>query len=107
MNIEILEAVASTSEELLELYFSGEEISQEQIAHGLKNAMINGELAPIMIGSAAKDIGIQTLLDMMINYLPSPDSLKPLKGKDPRTNAEVVRNTNDKDPFSAYVLNHQ
>ena len=66
--------------------------------------MINGELAPIMIGSAAKDIGIQTLLDMMINYLPSPDSLKPLKGKDPRTNAEVVRNTNDKDPFSAYVF---
>lgn len=104
LNIEILEAVASTSEELLELYFSGEEISQEQIAHGLKNAMINGELAPIMIGSAAKDIGIQTLLDMMINYLPSPDSLKPLKGKDPRTNAEVVRNTNDKDPFSAYVF---
>lgn len=104
LNIEILEAVASTSEELLELYFFGEEISQEQIAHGLKNAMINGELAPIMIGSAAKDIGIQTLLDMMINYLPSPDSLKPLKGKDPRTNAEVVRNTNDKDPFSAYVF---
>lgn len=104
LNTEILEAVASTSEELLELYFSGEEISQEQIAHGLKNAMINGELAPIMIGSAAKDIGIQTLLDMMINYLPSPDSLKPLKGKDPRTNAEVVRNTNDKDPFSAYVF---
>ena len=104
LNIEILEAVASTSEELLELYFSGEEISQEQIAHGLKNAMINGELAPIMIGSAAKDIGIQTLLDMMINYLPSPDSLKPLKGKDPRTNAEVVRNTNDKDPFSSYVF---
>lgn len=104
LNTEILEAVASTSEELLELYFFGEEISQEQIAHGLKNAMINGELAPIMIGSAAKDIGIQTLLDMMINYLPSPDSLKPLKGKDPRTNAEVVRNTNDKDPFSAYVF---
>jgi len=104
LNTEILEAVASTSEELLELYFSGEEITQEQIAHGLKNAMINGELAPIMIGSAAKDIGIQTLLDMMINYLPSPDSLKPLKGKDPRTNAEVVRNTNDKDPFSAYVF---
>ncbi|MGI6787060.1 MAG: elongation factor G [Acholeplasmataceae bacterium] len=104
LNTIILEAVASTSEELLELYFSGEEITKEQMSQGLKNAMINGELAPIMIGSATKDIGVQTLLDMMINYLPSPDSLKPLKGVNPRTNEEVVRNTNDNDPFSAYVF---
>ena len=104
LNTIILEAVASTSEELLELYFSGEEISQEQIANGLKNAMINGELAPIMIGSATKDVGIQTLLEMMINYLPSPDTLKPFKGVDPRNNQEVVRKTNDSDPFSAYVF---
>lgn len=104
LNTIILEAVASTSEELLELYFSGEEISQEQIANGLKDAMINGELAPIMIGSATKDVGIQTLLEMMINYLPSPDTLKPFKGVDPRNNQEVVRKTNDSDPFSAYVF---
>jgi elongation factor G len=104
LNTIILEAVASTSEELLELYFSGEEISQEQIANGLKDAMINGELAPIMIGSATKDFGIQTLLEMMINYLPSPDTLKPFKGVDPRNNQEVVRKTNDSDPFSAYVF---
>ncbi len=104
LNTIILEAVASTSEELLELYFSGEEISQEQIASGLKNAMINGELAPIMIGSATKDVAIQTLLEMMINYLPSPDTLKPFKGVDPRNNQEVVRKTNDSDPFSAYVF---
>lgn len=104
LNTIILEAVASTSEELLELYFSGEEISQEQIANGLKNAMINGELAPIMIGSATKDVGIQTLLEMMINYLPSPDTLKPFKGVDPRNNQEVVRKTNDSEPFSAYVF---
>ncbi len=104
LNTIILEAVASTSEELLELYFSGEEISQEQIANGLKDAMINGELAPIMIGSATKDVAIQTLLEMMINYLPSPDTLKPFKGVDPRNNQEVVRKTNDSDPFSAYVF---
>lgn len=104
LNTIILEAVASTSEELLELYFSGEEISQEQIANGLKNAMINGELAPIMIGSATKDVGIQTLLEMIINYLPSPDTLKPFKGVDPRNNQEVVRKTNDSEPFSAYVF---
>jgi elongation factor G len=104
LNTIILEAVASTSEELLELYFSGEEISQEQIANGLKDAMINGELAPIMIGSATKDVGIQTLLEMMINYLPSPDTLKPFKGVDPRNNQEVVRKTNDSEPFSAYVF---
>ena len=104
LNTVILEAVASTSEELLELYFSGEPISQEQISGGLKEAMINGELAPIMIGSATKDVGIQTLLDMMINYLPDPTSLKPLKGVNPRTNEEVIRETNDDAPFSAYVF---
>ena len=104
LNTVILEAVASTSEELLELYFSGEEISQQQLADGLKSALVSGELAPITIGSATKDIGIQTLLDMMINYIPDPESLKPLKGVNPKDNSEVVRNTNDADPFSAYVF---
>ncbi len=104
LNEVILEAVATTSEDLLELYFSGEEISKEQISAGLKNAMIDGELTPIMIGSATKDIGVITLLDMLVNYLPDPSQLKPLKGKDPKTNAEVIRQTKDEEPFSAYVF---
>ncbi|MGI6781624.1 MAG: elongation factor G [Acholeplasmataceae bacterium] len=104
LNTEILETVASTSEELLELYFEGEEITKEQMAQGLKEAMMNGELSPMMIGSATKDIGIQTLLEMMISFFPSPDSLKPLTGVNPRTNEEVKRSTNDDEPFSAYVF---
>ena len=104
LNTVILEAVASTSEELLELYFSGEEISRQQISDGLQTALINGELAPIMIGSATKDVGIITLLDMMSNYIPNPESLKPMKGVNPKDNKEVIRATKDSEPISAYVF---
>lgn len=99
----ICEAVASTNEELLEKFFAGEELTRDEIHKGLREGVLNGELIPVIVGSATKNIGIHTLLSMMVDYLPSPCDLKPylVETKDGQM---VERKTNDSEPFSAYVF---
>ncbi len=101
---QILEAVAETSEELLEKYFGGEEITQEEINDGLAFGVKTGDLTPILIGSSSKNIGMTNLLDMLLSFLPKPEELKPLKGVNPKTNEEVERKTISTEPFSGYVF---
>ncbi|MBU1142224.1 MAG: elongation factor G [Firmicutes bacterium] len=100
----ILESVAETSEELLDLYLAGEEIPEAKVKEALRAGIMEGELTPVMVGSATKTIGVRTLLNMLVDYLPAPDELRPLTGKDAKTNQEVVRHTHDDEPFSAYVF---
>ncbi|MCD4826867.1 MAG: elongation factor G [Acholeplasmataceae bacterium] len=99
----IIESVAETSEELLDLYLSGEEIPDEKVKHTLHKSVIQGELTPVIVGSSTKTIGIETLLNMLIDYLPAPDELAPLTAIDQKTKEEVTRLTHDDEPFSAYV----
>ncbi|MDD2575788.1 MAG: elongation factor G [Acholeplasmataceae bacterium] len=100
----LLESVAETSEELLEKYFGGEEISQEEINQGLQHGIKNGELIPILLGSATKNIGISNMLDMLIEFLPKPEDLKPLKGINPKSDEEIRRQTLASEPFSGFVF---
>lgn len=100
----ILEAVAETSEELLEKYFGGEEITQEEINEALAVGVKTGELTPILIGSSTKNIGMVNLIDMLLSFLPTPNDLKPLKGINPKTKEEVERKTISSEPFSGYVF---
>jgi elongation factor G len=100
----ILESVAETSEELLDLYLAGEEIPEAKVKEALRQGIMEGELTPVMVGSATKTIGVRTLLNMLVDYLPAPDELRPLTGKDAKTNQEIVRHTHDDEPFSAYVF---
>lgn len=99
----IMEAVAGTDDELLEKYFSGEPLTKEEIHKGLRIGVLSGELVPVLVGSAMKNIGLKTLLDMLIDFLPNPADLKPLKAKDENGN-EVKRNTSIDEPFSGYVF---
>ena len=100
----IVESVAETSEELLEKFFGGETISQEEIHQGLRSGVLNGELTPVLVGSATKTIGVHTMLDMLSEYLPAPNDLNPLEAKNIKTQETVTRHTTNQEPFSAYVF---
>ena len=100
----IVEAVAMSSEELLEKHFGGEELSYEEICLGLRKGVISGELKPVVIGSVLKDIGVRDLLEMIDKFMPAPNDLKPKVGKDPKTGEVIQRKTTSDEPFSAYVF---
>ena len=99
----ICEAVATTDEELLEKFFSDEPLTHEEILRGLRIGVLNGELTPVLVGSALKNIGIHTLLGMIIDYLPKPTDLKPfIVTNDRGDDEEVLTDVNV--PFSAYCF---
>lgn len=101
--MQLTEAVAETSEELLEKYFEEGTLSEEEIREGLRVGTIHGDIFPVILTSAIKDIGISTLLDMVVDYMPSPLDLKPMKGQD-FDGKEVVRESRDDEAFSAQVF---
>lgn len=68
----LLEAVAETDEVLMDKFFEGEEFTREEIHSGLRVGVLSGDVIPVLCGSTAKNIGMHTLLDMVVDYLPSP-----------------------------------
>lgn len=98
------EAVAETSEELMEKYFAGEPLELDEVKKGLRTSVLASEVYPVICGSALKNIGIGTLLDMIISYTPCPDDLKPKVGYELGTNKEILKPTKDSEPFAAYVF---
>lgn len=99
----ICEAVAGTDDALLEKFFNGENFTMEEIHSGLRKGVLNSDLIPVLVGSASNDIGIHTLLDMFIDYLPNPSDLKPYTAHDLNGN-EVSVSTNSDEAFSGYVF---
>ncbi len=99
----ICEAVALTDDTLLDKFFSGEPLTNEEIHRGLRHAVLNGELFPVIFGSAAKSIGINTLLNMFVEYMPAPTDLKPYAGEDENGNPQT-RKTDVNEPFSGYIF---
>lgn len=99
----ISEEVAKVDDALLEKFFSGEEFTVQEVHDSLRKLVLAGELIPVLVGSATKNIGCETMLDMFIDYLPSPADLKPYEAKDDNGNP-VTRETKDSEPFSAYVF---
>lgn len=100
----IFESVAETSEELLDKYFGGEELTYKEICGGLRYGVLSGDLKPIVFGSLKQDIGVLDILEMIAKFMPAPNELKPKVGKDPKTGESFERKTNDEEPFSAYVF---
>lgn len=99
----LAEAVATTSDELLEKFFSGEPLSNEEIKAGLRQGVLNGELFPIIVGCATKDIGVNTLMNMFIDYLPSPLDLHPFIALDEKGNDIEIKTVNE-DPTSLCIF---
>lgn len=100
----IVESVAETSEELMEKYFDGEEFTTEEIHEGLFNGILSGELVPVIVGSATKNVGTHTLLNMIKTYMPSPLDMRQPFGEIPGEIDIVERKISLEDPFSAIVF---
>ncbi|GAA0036398.1 elongation factor G [Brevibacterium metallidurans] len=102
---QLVEDVAESSEELMEKYLEGEEVSVEEIKAGIRSLVINSEAFPVMCGSAYKNKGVQPMLNAVLDYLPSPLDVPPMIGHNPSNEEEeIVRKPDVKEPFSALAF---
>ncbi len=100
----LMESLSEEDDELMMSYLEGEEISEEKIIEVLRKAVLNVKVIPVLCGSAFKNKGVQLLLDAVVDYLPSPLDVPPVKGIDPKTEEEVIVNANDEEPFAALAF---
>ncbi|WP_299573065.1 elongation factor G [uncultured Leptotrichia sp.] len=102
----MIESVVETDDELMEKYFGGEEISEEEIKKALRSATIEGTVVPVLCGTAFKNKGIQPLLDAVVAYMPSPLDINDgkINGTDPKTEEPIQREMGDDAPFSALAF---
>ncbi|MFA5777166.1 MAG: elongation factor G [Parcubacteria group bacterium] len=100
----MIEKIAETDDKLTEKYLSGEEITEEELKKALRVAVIQAKVFPVFVGTALRNKGIQLVLDAVIDYLPSPADIPPVKGTDPRNGAEIERKALDGEPFSALAF---
>ena len=101
---ELMEFAAENDDALLEKYLEGTELSPEEIRKGLKDAYAQGEFFPILCGSALNQIGINELLDFIVDFMISPDAIGSVKGKNPKTNEDKERKISKDENFSAFVF---
>ena len=100
----LIESVAETDEELMMKFLEGEELTVKEIKAAIRKETIAGTMIPMLCGSAYRNKGVQMMLDAVIDYMPSPLDIPPIKGVDPDTGEEDVRHTSDKEPFSALAF---
>ncbi|MCH3954231.1 MAG: elongation factor G [Eubacterium sp.] len=100
----MLEQVAECDEDLMMKYLEGEELTEKEIKDTIRKQTIANEMVPVMCGSAYKNKGVQPLLDGIIDYMPSPLDVPPIKGVNPDTEEEEERPSDDKAPFAALAF---
>ncbi len=101
---EFIERACDFDDSLMEKYLSGEEIDSDLAKKAIRNAALDFKVVPVFCGSAFKNKGVQPLLDAIIDYLPSPVEVPSVKGINPRTGKEEVRDAADDEPFSALAF---
>ncbi|MBI4093259.1 MAG: elongation factor G, partial [Candidatus Kerfeldbacteria bacterium] len=100
----LVEAISEQNDALLEKYLHGTEPTIVELKATLRSAVIANKLVPVLCGSALKNKGVQSLLDAVNEYLPSPLDIPPVKGKDPKTDGELARRAADDEPFAALAF---
>jgi elongation factor G len=96
----LIEAAVELDDEAMTAFFDGVEPDEATLKRLIRKAVITGAFYPVLCGSAFKNKGVQTLLDAVVDYLPSPLEVPPIKGIDVRTGAEVVRHSTDDEPLA-------
>jgi len=101
---ELLDAVGSVDDEILEKYLGDEEITEADLKRAIRKATLANQLVPVITGSAFKNKGVQPLLDAVVDYLPSPLDLPPVEGNELKGGAPTTRDPDPKAPFSALAF---
>ena len=100
----MVEAIASTDDALMDKYLNDEEITVDELKAALRKATISNEIVPVICGTSYKNKGVQKLLDAVLDYMPSPVDIPPIKGINPETEEEDSRPADDNAPFSALAF---
>ena len=100
----LMDAVSMFDDEIMEMYLGGEEVPQEKIRAAIRKATIANEMVPVVCGTSYKNKGVQKMLDAIVDYMPSPLDIPPIKGVNPKTDEEEDRPSDDNAPFSALAF---
>ena len=100
----LMDAVSMFDDEIMEMYLGGEEVPQAKIRAAIRKATIANEMVPVTCGTSYKNKGVQKMLDAIVDYMPSPVDIPPIKGVNPKTDEEDERPADDNAPFSALAF---
>ena len=100
----MIEAVADATEELLEKYLEGQELTEDEIKGAIRIGTVNNRVVPVVCGTSYKNKGVQKLLDAVVDYMPSPLDIPDVTGINPKTEQEESRKTSDDAPFAALAF---
>ena len=100
----LLEAVAEVDDSLMEKYLGGEEISEEEIKTAIRKATIACTMCPVTCGTSYRNKGVQPMLDAIVDFMPAPTDIPPIKGVNPETGEEDHRPSSDSEPFAALAF---
>ncbi len=104
---ELIEKSVEHNDELMQQYLDGKEIPIDVLKVEIRKLVIDNKIFPVFTGSALKNVGVQLVLDAVVDYLPAPTDLKPVKGIDPNTGEEIFRSASDSEPFTALAFKLQ
>ena len=100
----LIARLAEYDDDIMMAYLEGHDISSEEIAAAVRRVTLANKAVPVLCGSALKNMGVQPLLDAIVDYLPSPLEVPPVEGIDPKTDEKVVRQASDDEPFAALAF---
>ena len=100
----LMDAVSMVDESIMEAYLAGEEVPTAKIRAAIRKATIANEMVPVTCGTSYRNKGVQKLLDAIVDYMPSPLDIPPIKGVNPKTYEEDERPADDNAPFSALAF---
>ena len=101
---QMVEAIASTDDALMEKYLEGEELTIDELKAALRRATIANEIVPVVCGTSYRNKGVQKLLDAVIDYMPNPTDIPAIRGVNPVSGEEEERHSSDDEPFSALAF---
>jgi elongation factor G len=100
----LLEAISMFDDEIMEMYLDGQDIPTDRIRSAIRKATVAVEMIPVTCGTSYRNKGVQKLLDAIVDYMPAPTDIPPIRGVNPKTDKEEERKSDDAEPFSALAF---